>query len=109
MQLNDLPCRTNNPDLWFSDDPVEVAEAMYLCQLCPIIELCRVWGEREVRGVWGGVARGSTRKVRLPITCAYAPCGIEFSPANSRQKFCSSKHQEAQHRLNKKARDAAAA
>ena len=33
----ELPCRTNNPDLWFADAPAELEEAKRFCATCPVI------------------------------------------------------------------------
>ena len=51
-----LPCRVNNPELWFAESPADVEAAKALCLGCPVRELC-LDGARERRepwGVWGG-------------------------------------------------------
>lgn len=51
-----LPCRVNNPELWFAESPADVEFAKVLCQACPVRELCLdgALGRREPWGVWGG-------------------------------------------------------
>jgi WhiB family redox-sensing transcriptional regulator len=51
-----LPCRTNNPDLWFADTPAELEQAKVLCASCPIMAACLAAAQsrREPWGVWGG-------------------------------------------------------
>jgi WhiB family redox-sensing transcriptional regulator len=51
-----LPCRTNNPELWFAESPTDVEFAKALCQDCPVQALCLdgALERREPWGVWGG-------------------------------------------------------
>lgn len=51
-----LPCRVNDPDLWFADSPDDVEFAKTLCLGCPVQHLCLSGAlERgEPWGVWGG-------------------------------------------------------
>ena len=51
-----LPCRVNNPELWFAEQPADVEFAKVLCQACPVRELCLggALDRREPWGVWGG-------------------------------------------------------
>lgn len=51
-----LPCRVNDPELWFAELPADVEFAKALCQSCPVRELCLVGAleRREPWGVWGG-------------------------------------------------------
>jgi WhiB family transcriptional regulator, redox-sensing transcriptional regulator len=51
-----LPCRRENPRLWFSDVPADVELAKALCGPCPLRGPCRAGAvERaEPCGVWGG-------------------------------------------------------
>jgi WhiB family redox-sensing transcriptional regulator len=53
---SDLPCRTFDPDLWFSDTPGELELAKSLCAECPLRVECLAGAlERaEPWGVWGG-------------------------------------------------------
>ncbi len=58
VQVDDerLPCRVNNPELWFAELPADVEFAKALCQDCPVRDLC-LEGARDRRepwGVWGG-------------------------------------------------------
>jgi WhiB family transcriptional regulator, redox-sensing transcriptional regulator len=51
-----LPCRVNNPELWFADSPSDVESAKALCLSCPLQTLCLdgALTRREPWGVWGG-------------------------------------------------------
>lgn len=50
------PCQEENPDLWFSERPSELARAQELCASCPLTRQCLAGAlERsEPWGVWGG-------------------------------------------------------
>lgn len=51
-----LPCRTFDPDLWFSDAPAELELAKSLCGDCPLRHQCLAGAleRQEPWGVWGG-------------------------------------------------------
>jgi len=51
-----LPCRVNNPELWFAESPSDVEFAKTLCTDCPVLDLCLIGAQerREPWGVWGG-------------------------------------------------------
>jgi WhiB family redox-sensing transcriptional regulator len=51
-----LPCRTQDPQLWFSDLPAELEQAKAFCRQCPLRGPCLDGAiERaEPFGVWGG-------------------------------------------------------
>jgi WhiB family redox-sensing transcriptional regulator len=51
-----LPCRVNDPELWFAESPADVEFAKTLCVECPVRELCLdgALERREPWGVWGG-------------------------------------------------------
>lgn len=51
-----LPCRVNDPELWFAELPADVEFAKALCQDCPVRQLCLggALERREPWGVWGG-------------------------------------------------------
>lgn len=50
-----LPCRTFDPDLWFSDAPAELEVAKSLCVDCPVRAECLAGAvaRNEPWGVWG--------------------------------------------------------
>jgi WhiB family redox-sensing transcriptional regulator len=54
--IGPLPCRTEDPRLWFSDQPAELEQAKALCRDCPLRGPCLAGAiERaEPHGVWGG-------------------------------------------------------
>ncbi|WP_051552193.1 WhiB family transcriptional regulator [Nocardioides sp. URHA0020] len=51
-----LPCRANNPELWFAESPHDVEFAKALCLDCPVRSMCLdgALERREPWGVWGG-------------------------------------------------------
>ncbi len=51
-----LPCRANNPELWFAESPSDVEFAKTLCGDCPVRAMCLdgALERREPWGVWGG-------------------------------------------------------
>jgi WhiB family redox-sensing transcriptional regulator len=51
-----LPCRVNDPELWFAESPADVEAAKALCTDCPVRGLCLdgALERREPWGVWGG-------------------------------------------------------
>ncbi|MEJ2854176.1 MULTISPECIES: WhiB family transcriptional regulator [unclassified Saccharothrix] len=80
----ELPCRTNNPDLWFADAPAELEQAKAFCTTCPVIAECLAGAiaRHEPWGVWGGEIfergaviarkrpRGRPRKDAAPVVPA---------------------------------------
>lgn len=51
-----LPCRTNDPELWFAEHSTQVEEAKALCRTCPLVQGCLAGAleRQEPWGVWGG-------------------------------------------------------
>ncbi|MEO7981588.1 MAG: WhiB family transcriptional regulator [Sporichthyaceae bacterium] len=51
-----LPCRVNDPELFFADSPADVEHAKTLCLDCPARLACLSGAleRREPWGVWGG-------------------------------------------------------
>jgi WhiB family redox-sensing transcriptional regulator len=51
-----VPCRTNDAELWFAESPSDVELAKALCQDCPVRAECLngALDRREPWGVWGG-------------------------------------------------------
>lgn len=56
VRLADLPCRREDPDLWFAESPADVEYAKELCTDCPLRQACLdgALERREPWGVWGG-------------------------------------------------------
>lgn len=52
----ELPCRSNDPELFFAESPADVETAKALCVACPLREAClaAAIARREPWGVWGG-------------------------------------------------------
>lgn len=52
----ELPCRVNDPELWFAERPEDVEFAKALCAACPLQQACLDGAKdrREPWGVWGG-------------------------------------------------------
>lgn len=53
---DDVPCRVQDPDLWFAEEPTELEQAKALCLTCPARLACLSGAleRREPWGVWGG-------------------------------------------------------
>ena len=51
-----IPCRNEDPELWFAEQTARVEQAKALCRECPIMAGCLAGAlEREEPwGVWGG-------------------------------------------------------
>jgi len=51
-----LPCRYNDPELFFAESPADVELAKALCGDCPVRTACLAGAldRREPWGVWGG-------------------------------------------------------
>jgi WhiB family transcriptional regulator, redox-sensing transcriptional regulator len=56
LDENQLPCRTNDPELFFAESPADVEYAKTLCATCPVRSACLSGAleRREPWGVWGG-------------------------------------------------------
>jgi len=56
VESDRLPCRVNDPELWFAESPADVEFAKALCLACPVRQLClgSALDRREPWGVWGG-------------------------------------------------------
>jgi WhiB family redox-sensing transcriptional regulator len=53
---DDVPCRVQDPDLWFAERPTELEQAKAFCRDCPARIACLVGAleRQEPWGVWGG-------------------------------------------------------
>ena len=51
-----LPCRVEDPDLWFAETPAQLEVAKSLCGGCPVRTAClaAALDRGEPWGVWGG-------------------------------------------------------
>ena len=51
-----LPCRREDPELWFAESPAQLEQAKSLCTECPIRNACLAGAldRGEPWGVWGG-------------------------------------------------------
>lgn len=51
-----LPCRTNDPEVFFAESPADIEYAKGLCRTCPLQAACLAGAleRREPWGVWGG-------------------------------------------------------
>lgn len=56
VDVRALPCRVNDPELFFAETPQDVEIAKALCLGCPVREACLAGAlqRREPWGVWGG-------------------------------------------------------
>lgn len=55
-EAEQLPCRTNDPELFFAESPADVELAKSLCLDCPLRLTCLAGAleRQEPWGVWGG-------------------------------------------------------
>jgi WhiB family redox-sensing transcriptional regulator len=51
-----LPCRREDPELFFAESPSDVELAKAMCTTCPVVQECLAGAleRREPWGVWGG-------------------------------------------------------
>lgn len=51
-----LPCRVQDPDLWFAENPAQLEQAKGHCAECPVRSACLAGAlnRGEPWGVWGG-------------------------------------------------------
>jgi WhiB family redox-sensing transcriptional regulator len=56
VDVDQLPCRVNDAELWFAELPSDVEYAKALCVDCPVRAMCLdgALERREPWGVWGG-------------------------------------------------------
>lgn len=56
QELEGLPCRRVDPEVFFAESPADVENAKTLCQDCPVRAGCLAGAlaRREPWGVWGG-------------------------------------------------------
>jgi hypothetical protein len=98
VAASELPCRNDDPDLWFSEDYFEQLEAARRCGDCPAIEWCRQNFAREPRGVWAGEIRGKRLIPQRPAgearPCAADDCLRVFEPRNRAARYCSAECQQ---------------
>lgn len=68
-----LPCRTTDPELWFSKSSNDRALAVALCLECPVQQRCAQLAidEREAWGVWGGTTAADRRQFWTGEQCRF--------------------------------------
>ena len=51
-----LPCRSNDPELWFAEQAGQIEQAKAMCRECPLVAACLAGAidRAEPWGVWGG-------------------------------------------------------
>jgi WhiB family transcriptional regulator, redox-sensing transcriptional regulator len=56
MNARELPCRSNDPELFFAESPADVELAKALCRTCALRSECLAGAldRHEPWGVWGG-------------------------------------------------------
>lgn len=54
----------DDPDLWFSEEPKDIAAAQAACSTCPVRSYCHAWSLSHPTsyGVWAGEDRGRRRR-----------------------------------------------
>ncbi len=66
MDSAEVPCRSSDPDLWFSSVRSELSTAIALCRICSHLHQCLTGAldRQEAAGIWG-VADISSRGGKL--------------------------------------------
>ena len=56
LDADRLPCRVNDPELWFAESPAQLEQAKTFCADCPVRTACLAGAldRAEPWGVWGG-------------------------------------------------------
>lgn len=56
MDSAEVPCRSSDPDLWFSSVRSELSTAIALCRICSHLHQCLTGAldRQEAAGIWGG-------------------------------------------------------
>jgi len=69
LSPDDLPCRVQDPDLWFAETPAELEQAKKYCAQCPVRVACLRGAieRREPWGVWGGQISNEARSSRASV------------------------------------------
>ena len=59
-------CRNYTEQLWFADDPRNVAKAVAICNECPVAQQCAdaAIDNTEMFGIWGGLTPRQLRQAR---------------------------------------------
>jgi WhiB family transcriptional regulator, redox-sensing transcriptional regulator len=54
----EVPCQFYDPDLWFSEDPDDIARAKEICLTCPFVLECGDYAiaNNVVHGTWGALS-----------------------------------------------------
>jgi hypothetical protein len=68
-----LPCRTTDPEIFFSKSSTDREYAKGLCADCPIRTPCAQYAldNRDVQGVWGGTTAADRRAFRTNEPCRH--------------------------------------
>lgn len=88
--LSQAACGDANPDLFFSVDIRDIAEAKAYCRICPLVESClnEAMANEEI-GVWGGTTTEDriAIKRKRTIMAKAAAAGIDMSANRSKRKI----------------------
>ena len=59
----------SDPDIFFSEEKVAQEEAISLCAICPVLELCLNYSiKNEMYGIWGGTTPEERQTLRsVPV------------------------------------------
>jgi len=58
-------CKHEDPELWFHDTKHKRAQAVAICNQCPVLAACRAHAleHRIGHGIWGGLTEDERRKI----------------------------------------------
>ncbi|MGH3893461.1 MAG: WhiB family transcriptional regulator [Rhodococcus qingshengii] len=87
MDSAEVPCRSSDPDLWFSSVRSELSTAIALCRKCSHLHQCLTGAldRQEAAGIWGGRHIVEGKIATLPgTTCRYFAGRLRFhAPSKS--------------------------
>lgn len=68
-----LPCRTADPEIFFSKSATDREQAKALCRSCPIRDACAQYAldNRQLKGVWGGTTVADRRQFWTGESCRF--------------------------------------
>ena len=74
----ELPCRSEDPELYFAESPTDVELAKAICQGCPVRAECLAWAleANQDHGVWGGLSEEERRSLRRRNARARVTAGV---------------------------------
>ena len=70
----EIPCRTNESDLWFSDTATDISKAQAMCRACPLVAECLAGAIERI------YARLATRTGAAPRLLMTGGAAVKMAP-----------------------------